>query len=58
MYDNTTMVRKQAIKSDSVSEFPAFSPRALAHIRQINLELIIFIQILNRIGDQFALPYY
>lgn len=34
MYDNTIMVRMQAIRSASLSVLPAFSPRAFAHIRQ------------------------
>ena len=35
MYDNTIAVRMQAIRSASASVLPDFSPRALAHIRQI-----------------------
>jgi len=34
MYDNTIKVRTQAIRSDSSSELPAFSPNALAQRRQ------------------------
>lgn len=34
MYDNTIMVRMQAIRSASLSVLPAFSPRALAQILQ------------------------
>ena len=34
MYDNTIIVRIQAIRSASLSVLPAFSPRAFAHIRQ------------------------
>lgn len=34
IYDNTIKVRMQAIRSDSESVVPAFSPRALAHNRQ------------------------
>ena len=34
-YDNTIKVRMQAIRSDSSSELPAFSPNALAQMRQI-----------------------
>jgi hypothetical protein len=34
MYDNTIKVRMQAIRSDSSSELPAFSPNALAQMRQ------------------------
>jgi hypothetical protein len=33
-YDNTIRVRMQAIRSDSSSEVPAFSPNALAQRRQ------------------------
>jgi hypothetical protein len=33
-YDNTIKVRMQAIRSDSSSELPAFSPNALAQMRQ------------------------
>lgn len=32
IYDNTIMVRMQAIRSASLSVLPAFSPRALAQI--------------------------
>jgi len=35
MYDNTIKVRMQAIRSDSSSELPDFSPNALAQTRQI-----------------------
>ena len=34
MYINTITVRMQAIRSASTSELPAFSPNALAQIRQ------------------------
>ena len=34
MYINTIAVLMQAIRSASVSELPAFSPKALAHMRQ------------------------
>ena len=34
MYDNTIKVRMQAIRSASASELPAFSPNALAQLRQ------------------------
>ena len=34
MYDNTITVRMQAIRSASASELPAFSPNALAQLRQ------------------------
>jgi hypothetical protein len=35
MYINTIAVRMQAIRSASASDLPAFSPNALAQIRQI-----------------------
>jgi hypothetical protein len=34
MYDNTIKVRMQAIRSDSESVLPDFSPNALAQSRQ------------------------
>jgi hypothetical protein len=34
MYINTTSVLMQAIRSDSSSELPDFSPKALAQMRQ------------------------
>ena len=39
-YDNTIKVRMQAIRSDSLSVLPAFSPNALAQMRQMYLTLV------------------
>ena len=47
-YVNTIQVRMQAIRSDSSSELPAFSPRALAHIRQNCLAFVC-----SRVGPMF-----
>ena len=40
IYDNTIKVRMQAIRSDSSSELPDFSPNALAQSRQASLTFV------------------
>jgi hypothetical protein len=40
IYDNTITVRMQAIRSDSLSVLPAFSPNALAQRRQKYLTFV------------------
>ena len=60
IYDSTIKVRKQAIRSDSRSVLPAFSPSAFAQIRQILRKkvLVPFTMTLSESHVALCLTYF